>query len=105
MKPNVVYRFKCLRDADTSYIGKTERHLVARVAEHLRPKGKGHIKKHLDKCTVCKNGVSIDNFEILKTARKPLELSIHEALLIKKFQPKINKQMFANGASHQLKIF
>ena len=54
---------------------------------------------------VCKNGVSIDNFEILKTARKPLELSIHEALLIKKFQPKINKQMFANGASHQLKVF
>ena len=29
VRPNVVYRFKCLRDADISYIGKTERHLVS----------------------------------------------------------------------------
>ena len=98
MRPNVVYRFKCLRDADISYIGKTERHLVSRVAEHLRT--------HLSKCSTCLNGnLSVQNFEILKTARGALELGIQEALLIRKHQPKINKQMFANGASHQLKAF
>ena len=105
VKPNVVYRFKCLRDADISYIGKTERHLVSRAAEHLRLKGKGYIRKHLDFCSVCKNGASVKEFKILKTARTPLVLGIQEALLIKKFQPKLNKQMFANGASHQLKVF
>ena len=36
VKPNVVYRFKCLRDADVEYIGKTERHLVTRVSEHYQ---------------------------------------------------------------------
>ena len=106
VRPNVVYRFKCLRDADISYIGKTERHLVSRVAEHLRPKGKTHIRTHLSKCSTCLNGnLSVQNFEILKTARGALELGIQEALLIRKHQPKINKQMFANGASHQLKAF
>ena len=105
-RTSVVYRFKCLRDADISYIGKTERHLISRVAEHLRPKGTTHIRKHLSHCSVCQNGsLSIDNFEILKSTRNSLELGIQEALFIKKYQPKINKQMFANGASHQLKAF
>ena len=30
---NVVYKFKCLRDANNIYIGKTIRHLVTRVRE------------------------------------------------------------------------
>ena len=32
---NAVYKFNCLRDADCSYIGKTERHIVPR--ESKRP--------------------------------------------------------------------
>ena len=32
-KSNVVYKFACLRDADTSYIGETTRHLTTRVKE------------------------------------------------------------------------
>ena len=31
---NVVYKFKCLRDANNIYIGKTIRHLATRVKEH-----------------------------------------------------------------------
>ena len=46
LKPNVIYHFKCLRDANVDYIGKTERHLVKRVSEHLQERGKTHISKH-----------------------------------------------------------
>ena len=31
---NVVYKFKCLRNANNIYIGKTIRHLATRVKEH-----------------------------------------------------------------------
>ena len=31
---NVVNQFTCLRDANSTYIGKTIRHLVTRVREH-----------------------------------------------------------------------
>ena len=31
---NVVYQFTCLRDANSTYIGKTIRHLATRVKEH-----------------------------------------------------------------------
>ena len=107
LKPNVIYHFKCLRDANVDYIGKTERHLVKRVSEHLQERGKTHISKHLSQCSDCKNGnLSVhNNFEVIKSVKNGLELGIFEALFIRKFQPKINRQMFANGASHQLKAF
>ena len=77
VKPNVVYRFKCLRDADVEYIGKTERHLVTRVSEHLRKKGKTHISKHLSECPNCNNGnLTVKNFEVIKSAKNGLELGI-----------------------------
>ena len=31
---NVVYKLKCLRDANNIYIGKTIQHLATRVKEH-----------------------------------------------------------------------
>ena len=42
---NVVYKFKCLRDANNIYIGKTIRHLATRVKEHgTSPAVQNHVK-------------------------------------------------------------
>ena len=32
---NVVYKFTCQHDAETTYIGKTKRHLIVRDIEHM----------------------------------------------------------------------
>ena len=42
---NVVYQFTCLRDANSTYIGKTVRHLATRVTEHTT--SSSVIKEHL----------------------------------------------------------
>ena len=42
---NVVYQFTCLRDANSTYIGKTIRHLATRVKEHAT--SSSAIKEHL----------------------------------------------------------
>ena len=56
---NVVYCFKGSRDKTQSYIGKTKRHLVTRVQEHLS--GKSAIGKHTSSCKDC-HSCSISNF-------------------------------------------
>ena len=66
----------------------------------MRPKGNTHTDKHLSFCKTCKDGLlSLKNFEDVKVTRNRLSLGILEALLIKKLQPKINKQMFANSTN------
>ena len=42
---NVVYQFACLRDANSTYIGKTIRHLATKVREHTT--SPSAIKEHL----------------------------------------------------------
>ena len=42
---NVVYKFKCLRDANNIYIGKTIQHLATRVKE-LVVVVFAHVQKH-----------------------------------------------------------
>ena len=107
---NVVYQFNCLRDAGCSYIGQTKRHLLTRVNEHLsldKPGGpKSEIKTHIYKCPSChKRFLNIDNFKVLKKCKTSYDTRIHEALKIKKFRPKLNKQLLKNGASYLVKVF
>ena len=45
----------------------------------------------------------MDSFTILKKCNSEYEIKIHEALLIKKRGPKLNKQVY--GASFLLDIF
>ena len=104
---NVVYKFSCLRDANLSYIGMTSRHLVTRVNEHLHSTiNKTAVTQHINSCQFCKKGkLDLSRFEILKRCNTDYETKIQEALLIKKNQPKLNTQLYANGCSFLLNIF
>ena len=51
---NVVYKFKCLRDANNIYIGKTIRHLATRVKEHGTSPSNSAVSNHLTSCETCK---------------------------------------------------
>ena len=101
----VVYRFKCLSDSDTQYIGYTNRPLRERVMEHLT-KGNSAVAHHIDSCTRCNGqGVNIDNFEILRKCRSKVETPIFEAILIRKFNPNLNRTLVKPGWQHKLKVF
>ena len=69
---NVVYRFKCSLDANISYIGKTDRHLMTRMKEHLNPNSqeKSVVTKHISQCAHCQDNEGFDNFEILRHCRE-----------------------------------
>ena len=108
LKARLVYKFTCLRDSDTYYIGKTKRHLVTRVKEHVTPKvsPKSEIKNHIFECNSCKNAqLSTSNFRILKQCKNDYSARISEALLLKKFHPKLNTQKYTKGESYLLKVF
>ena len=103
---NVVYRFTCSLDVNTSYIGKTERHLIARVKEHLDLQGKKQsaVKDHIKDCAACQANTSIDNFTILKHCKNYRDVNVHETFLIRHHKPSLNVQLFNNGGC-LLKIY
>ena len=104
---NVVYKFTCLCDTNSTYIGKTKRHLAVRSLEHLEfknEKPKSEVKVHLKSCEICQN-CSIDNFEILKKCKNDHENKICEAMFIKSDNPKLNKNLFNKGSFVTLKIY
>ena len=89
---NVVYRFSCPCDAGLTYIGKSTRHVVTRVKEHLNlgSSVKSKIKDHtvyIIECNLC-NKKDMDNlihrFSVIKKCSSDYDCKIHEALLIKK---------------------
>ena len=100
---NVVYQFTCLRDANSTYIGKTIRHLATRVKEHAT--SSSAIKEHLSSCTTCKDNNSCNSFKVIDSANSDFEVSIKEALHIKHRNPNLNKQLSTQGMSFMLKIF
>ena len=92
-----------------TYIGKTKRHLFTRVEEHLdlnKPEKKSEVKTHIQGCVACRQrGISLDNFTVIRKFRNDYDCQINEALLIRKFKPKLNIQLFNSGASFLLKVF
>ena len=97
---NVVYKFNCSCGADLSYIGMTTRHLSVRVWEHLHSKVRSAVGKHIDNCHVCKQKpVGVKDFKIMRACSTEYNTKIQEALLIKKCNPKLNSQLYANGSS------
>ena len=106
LSAKVVYKFTCLRDVNLTYIGETTRPLVVRVNEHLSPTKKTAVRKHIDECSVCsQHKFSLSDFQILKRCRTNADTRVHEALLIKKHSPAINKQVFLSGASFILTVY
>ena len=84
---NVLYKFTCSCDTNVIYIGMNTRHLRVRVEEHLHSKKDSAVQKHKH---------LFDNFSILETCNTQYSTKIQEALLIKKHNPKLNTQLYAN---------
>ena len=102
---NVVYKFQCLHDVDTTYIGKTKRHLATRVKEHGHHTSTSAIRDHMSDCTACQSHYSCNSFQVIDTGNNDLEITIKEALHIKMHKPKLNRQLFCQGSSFVLNIF
>ena len=107
---NVVHKFTCSCDTNLTYIGTGmfSRHLSTRVREHLNlnSKQKSSIKDHIEACNFCsKTKIGIDSFKIIQKCRPDYDTKIHEALLIKKHSPRLNRQLYASGASFLLQVF
>ena len=47
----------------------------------------------------------IHRFNVIIKCSLDYDCKIHEALLIKKHQPKLNKQLYENGSSFLLQLF
>ena len=100
---NVVYKFKCLHDANNIYIGKTIRHLATRVKEHgTSPSA---VSNHLSSIETCRSNFSCNNFSIIDSGKNDYEITVKEALHIKFKKPTINRQLFTQGSSFVLNIF
>ena len=99
---------------DNSYIGVTSRPFWIRIDEHLNltrrsgSEANSAINKHLDSCQKCYEGTrrnQFDQFRILRHCTSSYTAKIQEALLIKRYNPKLNIQQFNKGASYTLKIY
>ena len=104
---NIVYQFLCLCDSNLMYISMSTRHLITRVGEHLgfQLKTESSVKEHIMSCDICSNTkFNVNLFKIIKKCNSNFETKIYEALLIKKHNPKLNRQLFANGSSFLLNI-
>ena len=108
LNSNVVYKCTCSHDVNVTYIGTSARHLGIRAGEHLNVSrsSKSAIKKHIKKCSSCKiQPNNMGQFEIIRKCQTSYEAKIHEALVIKRSNPVLNKQLYANGASFLLNVF
>ena len=106
LQSRCVYRFKCSSDATITYLGKTKRHLATRIKEHKYSKSDSAIFFHLVECENCSLQYSSQLFQIIASGKNDFEISIKEALLIKKLKPSLNGQIFQNGSlSHLLQVF
>ena len=92
----VVYCFRGFCDKTQSYIGKTRRHLVVRVQEHLS--GKSAIREHISSCKD-RHSCSIGNFCIKSQVNTDFEAEIKEGLYIMKYMPKLHNQIYLCGSS------
>ena len=108
LNSNVVYKFTCSRDVDVTYIGTSARHLSIRTEEHLNVlrSGKSAIKEHIRKSSSCKTQPKdMKQFEMIRKCQTSYEAKIHEALVIKRSNLVLNKQLYANEASFLLNVF
>ena len=109
LSSNVVYEFTCSCDTNLSYIGMFTRHLGTRAREHLNldDSHKSATKDHLRSCRQCCNGVcNVTSIKIfLRKCTTDYDTKIHEALLIKKLRPQLNKKLYAKDASFLLHLF
>ena len=100
LESNLIYEYECSR-CQSTYVGKTVRHLRIRVKEHAR-KEKEPIRKQYN---ICKEKITQDNFKILyKTHRSNYYLMTIEALFIREKKPNLNTKDEFRDKELQLKF-
>ena len=104
---NVVYRFRCSVDGDTSYIGVTTRQLFERIAEHRDPKRLSAVQSHLAICEDCCNVPNFSRlFSVMKRCKTQREARAMEVMLISEYHPSLNIQLGeCRGQSFLLKVY
>ena len=111
VRSHLLYRYTC-DGCNAIYIGKTRRHYLVRVFEHLGISMRTHKKFTFN--PACGNNSAIlnhvncnkcigkeENFKIIGSASNDYHLCLKESLLIQKHKPKIN----TNDNSIPLKLF
>ena len=107
---NVVHKYTCFCDKNTSYIGMTTGQLFVRIKNHLSnnlSSPNSAIKSHRDRCKACREAVPAEqNFTLLKKCRFNTETELTEALLIKGCKPSLNRKLGrSQGAKSLLHVF
>ena len=87
----------------------SSRRLGTRAREHLNLadiKTKSAIKDHLYDCNKSSSTRhSVESFKVLKNCVTEYGTKIQDAVLIKKLNPKLSKQLYAKEASFLLSVF
>ena len=90
---NVVYKYTCLRDEDTAYVGETRRQLFRRIEDHRGKDQNSAVFNHLQNCLICQSTDNIcHQFTVLERCT-PQNLLSYEALFIAKLRPVLNTQL------------
>ena len=86
----------------------SSRHFGTRVRELLNFTSlqNSAIEDHTMSCNNCSEiGFGLDNFSVIRKCEADYHAEIHEALLIKKLTPNLNKKLYAVGACCLLQLF
>ena len=75
------------------YLGETTRQFITRINEHLQKDATSNIFKHLRESRACNSVCNKDCFSVIDRATTEYELKMKEAMHIKWFRPKLNKQV------------
>ena len=100
LKSGVVYKFSCGR-CNSTYIGKTKRHLKVRASEHMgispltgkrvnAPYQFSTVKDHM---LTCDHVISFDDFSVIGNSDKNYLLEIKESLFIRRDNPVLNRNI------------
>ena len=94
---DIVYRYTC-SNCKVIHYGKTYHHVFTRATEHMGISsltGKllksGKQSAVSDLLTECNCSTEFDHFDILATGTNKFRLLIMESLLIKRYEPQLNK--------------
>ena len=64
------------------------------------------VKEHVYSSLICtKNRLSLSNFNVIKRCNTGFEAKIQEALLIKEFNPTLNRQLYSCGSFFLLNVY
>ena len=84
------------------------RYLIARITKTFGFNTMQRLanKDHILSCDICSNIQHyLKSFTIIRKCQLEFYTKIHKALLIKKLAPKLNRQVYAKGASFLLQAF